>query len=395
LATGLSIGSGGCGNRGQAGASGAGEDSTLQAYQRDLLDLAFEAASAMPLEPHVKNRSRAQEVVVLACFELNQPQRARRYIEGIVNWRRGTAYADLAFHLARNGLIDEVENDLERAAEIAEETEDWRRDRIKAKIARAYAYLGLTETAETFGQGIEASESGTLAQVRAMVCPADAFEGHIEKLETLASADNFDVVRGALAAYAELFKRFYADIEKRALTEQKIKASWDNMPPFVQIELLSQLAEYALDHDDRAKALELVNEAEALMDAATWRPRPQVPLMAGLAALRFRAGDEERGREEIQQALELFESKRNEIVNIYRAETLRPVAEAYQAMGQTASALEVYVRAVEAGMENPNSRPRAEDLTATCCSMAVHAVEPSANLWNRIREIRDGLGDPW
>jgi hypothetical protein len=64
-------------------------------------------------------------------------------------------------------------------------------------------------------------------------------------------------------------------------------------------------------------------------------------------------------------------------------------------MGDTAAALAVYKQAVEAGMENPNSRPRAEDLAATCCSMAVHAVQPDAELFARIREICAGLSDPW
>jgi hypothetical protein len=64
-------------------------------------------------------------------------------------------------------------------------------------------------------------------------------------------------------------------------------------------------------------------------------------------------------------------------------------------MGNTAAALSVYAKVIEAGVENPNSRPRAEDLAATCCSMAVHAVEPDPRLWSRIRSIRDGLGDPW
>jgi hypothetical protein len=52
-------------------------------------------------------------------------------------------------------------------------------------------------------------------------------------------------------------------------------------------------------------------------------------------------------------------------------------------------------RFVEEGVENPNSRPRAEDLSATCRSMALHAVEPDADLWKRMRQIGDGLGPPW
>lgn len=64
-------------------------------------------------------------------------------------------------------------------------------------------------------------------------------------------------------------------------------------------------------------------------------------------------------------------------------------------MGDTAAALAVYKRAVEEGVHNPNSRPRAEDLSATCCSMALHGVEPDGSLWARMEDIRGRLGDPW
>jgi tetratricopeptide (TPR) repeat protein len=392
---GNSVGCVGCGARGEGKGLRAAEDVALEPYQYELLEFAFEAASAMPLEPHIKNRSRAQEMVVLACMELKQPQQARPYIERIANWRRGAAYADLAFYYARDGAANEAEPYLQRAAQVSEEAEDWRRDRIRIKIAQTYEYMGQTEAAAPFKQGVDVSESAKLARVEAMTCSPDSFDERIDALEKLASADNFDAVRSALGAYAELFGRFYGDVERRARAEQKIRAVWDSMPPFIQIEPLLELAGFALRHEDQVKALDLVNEAKAVMGGASWRPRVQVPLMARLAELRFRAGDEEQARIELKQALDLFEAKQSQIVNIYRAETLHPVAEAYQAMGETARALEIYGRAVEAGMENPNSRPRAEDLTATCCSMAVHAVEPDADLWGRIREIRDGLGDPW
>ena len=91
----------------------------------------------------------------------------------------------------------------------------------------------------------------------------------------------------------------------------------------------------------------------------------------------------------------MFAAKREEIVDIYRAGALRTIAETYQAMGETAAASKTYKQAIEAGIENPNSRPRAEDLSATLCSMAVHGVEPDAGLWTRITDIEAGLGDPW
>jgi len=82
-------------------------------------------------------------------------------------------------------------------------------------------------------------------------------------------------------------------------------------------------------------------------------------------------------------------------VDIYRAETLCPLAEAYRTLGDAASALAVYKRAVEEATVNPNSRPRAEDLSAICCSLAKHEVEPDLELWARLTKVHDGLGEPW
>jgi hypothetical protein len=385
----------GCGPRDAGEAVGRLEDAPLGPFQGELLDFAFGAASAMPVEPHIKNRSRAQETVVAACFELELPQRAFRYIEQIDNWRRGAGYADLAFFCVQQGRTGQVQSYLDLATEIAAAADDWRRDRIRMKIARVHTYMGETEEAAQLQQGVEASERGQVTRVQAMVCPAGAFDGKMKSLEALVATQDFDATRNALDAYAELFGRFYTDVERRELVEERVKAAWESMPVFMRIDLLKEMAGSALAHADRAKALELVNEAKALMESARWQPRFAIPLMAQLAELRFLAGDEAAARTEAQDALHLFDTKRDVIVNIYRAGLLRPVAEAYQAMGDTAAALELYRRAVEAGMENPNSRPRAEDLTATCCSMAVHAVQPGAELWNRMKEIRQGLSDPW
>jgi hypothetical protein len=87
----------------------------------------------------------------------------------------------------------------------------------------------------------------------------------------------------------------------------------------------------------------------------------RIPLVAQLSDLRFKAGDTERARTDADAALALFNAQREKIVNIYRAGALRPLAEAYQSMGDTEAALSVYKLAVEEGIANINSRPRAED----------------------------------
>ena len=91
----------------------------------------------------------------------------------------------------------------------------------------------------------------------------------------------------------------------------------------------------------------------------------------------------------------LYREHASSIVNIDRADVLRSLAETYQVLGDSMTSLSVYRQVIEEGMINPNSRPRAEDLSTTCCSMAILAVEPDSQLWTRIHQIREGLGQPW
>src|SRR5262249_42652516 len=100
-------------------------------------------------------------------------------------------------------------------------------------------------------------------------------------------------------------------------------------------------------------------------------------------------------RRELADTRALFDAERAKIVDIYRAGALRKVAEAACAMDDAGTASTLYERALEEGVVNPNSRPRADDLVATCTSMAVRAVEPNARLRARTHEICDKLGNPW
>ncbi len=392
------------------GAGPALADAPLSAPRRRLLELAFESASAMPLDPHVKNRSRAQDAVVAACLALDQPLLALRCAERIENWRRGAGYADVAFYCAQNGAASEAERCLELARRVVAELEHesgrefqdgegssqpWRRDRVRAKIARTHLLLGQDGEAGRFAEGLESSEAGAVELAAAMRLQADGFDGQVRALEAAVATGEFERLRSALSVYARLFERFYADGERRALLEQRIETASRNVPTTLRIETQLELAGSALQHADPAKALAIVAQARALLAGSRWTTASHVPLVARLAALRYRAGEEVEGRKELEGARARFAAEREAMVDIYRASVLRPLAEATLAQGDRAGARELYAQAVEAGVANPNSRPRSEDLCATCCSMAVNGFEPDEALWARLGAVRAGLGEPW
>jgi tetratricopeptide (TPR) repeat protein len=369
-------------------------DNTLASFQSELLDVAFETASAMPVYPHIKDRSRAQEQVVNACLALGQLKSAVAFIERIENWRANLCYANLALYCAEHGHTSAAPKYLDFAARFPKEDE-WRINRVRAIIARTYSLLGQSDQAKELIATLGSAETDHGVQAQAMIGRKDSFDEQINALDALISPGDFDRIRGGLNAYANLFDRFYEDTHRRSLLEEKIKTAWKKIPIIVRVELLMDLAGFALEHGDTSEALGLLNEAQSFMEASHWPLEHRVPKMAGLARLRFRVGDAEAARADCDAALALFNEQRENVIDIYRAGALRPLAEAYQAMGDTQTSLSVYKQVVEEGTANPNSRPRAQDLCATCCSMALAAVEPAPDLWTRIRQISEALSAPW
>ncbi|MEA3305565.1 MAG: hypothetical protein U9R52_01990 [Candidatus Omnitrophota bacterium] len=375
----------GCGPR-------AGTNKPLMIFQKELLDLAFEAAADIPIKPHIKSRSRVQEQIVGACLELGQPELAKEYIPQIKNWRRGTAHADLGFYYARNGAVEKAREQFEIAEEIALVIDGWQKGRIRAHAARGYAYLGQKEQAARLTQNsLKGVESGKVNRAAAMVCDDTAYDEQVKALKKVLENRRFDVRQQALIAATELFNTFYEQEDKRIFLEEMIWESWGNLSPSMQIDLLAGMAEYALAHNDSAKAGELLEDAGARFEKAHWKPEFRIPIMARLAWLWFHAGNNEKAKEMTTSAEAVYD----DIANIYRVEALCLIAGAYQKMGQTEEALRIYARAFEENIENPNSRTRAEGLALICRSMALRAVEPTPELWARIRQINAELGNPW
>jgi tetratricopeptide (TPR) repeat protein len=385
----------------QAEEDAAAKDKPIATYQGKLLEMAFNAVTAMPLNPHLKNRSREQGKVVEACLELDQPQRALAWIEEIGNWRRGLGYARLAFHLAQRDRKADVKWYLARALEIAEKylkdptAQAWRADRIRVKVAETYVLLGKEDKAVRLEAGFVDSETGKVAAVRAMLGGQEEFDRQMKALDGIFEVATLDRAMNAMETYVQLYKRFYADEEKRKQVKERIMASLKKVPLSVAIDVLMKLGDCALEHGDQARSRALADEVEKLMESVKWVPEHKIPVMARLAVLRYRAGGRVEANKGLEAALALFDAEREKIVSMWRAGALRPVAEAYKAMGNEMKSLAIYKKAVEDGAENPNARPRAMDLSATCISMALNEVEPDADLWCLMAQIFDELNDPW
>jgi hypothetical protein len=366
-------------------------------YKEELLDLAMEAATAIPLQPHIKDRSRAQGEVVAVALQLDLLPAAMAYAEKISDWRRGEAYGDLAIYHARQGKADAAMSYARKAELIssAQGLEEWRRDAIRVKLAQTQVFLKNDEEARRLESSLGAGDLVRVGSVRATESDDATFEVQLKSMHAMAGGTSLDATQSALAASLRLYDRFYGDSRRRTDAEQTIRRSWLTLPIFLRIEFLLNLADAAIRHQDSATAQGFVKEAEALVKGATWRIEDITPLSARLVQYGYRAGLQENAGEALKGILAKYQAEKEQMLNIERVTALLPVAEAYLITGDRSGALGVYALTAEESVVNPNSRPRALDLAAICRAMALAGCEPDSSLWARLGGIRKGLSDPW
>jgi len=126
-----------------------------------------------------------------------------------------------------------------------------------------------------------------------------------------------------------------------------------------------------------------------------WILEDRVRLLARLAQMRHSVGQAPKAREVITEAIDVYMENREQINSVFRGRALRPLAEAYMALGNGAGADNAYRRALTEAVINPNSRPRLEDLVGAVHSMVTSGHEPSKALRAQLLEVAGALGDPW
>lgn len=378
-------------------------DAELAEWRRDLLLRAFEVASSIPIDPHVKDRSSAQADVLDAFLELDQPVSVRDLAARIENWRRAEAIAKVALHAARAG-VDPVEvrglitlSDANHPADLAR----WRHDRIDVNIARALVRIDDLAAAAKLETEFERAAQGRVVEESVETMPAEAVPVLLERLDKVIEIADLDGVMNAIDVLLAMHGRFYDDVALRTDLERRVDdaATRGKVPHDIRIRANLALVDEAVERGDVANARMLVGRARGVLDSIQARtPFPAeylVPLVGDLARRRAEAGDTERAIAEVDEALRISEEQRATIIDVFRARALRPVALAAVATGDPELAEKVFAATIEAGAVNPNGRPKAEDLARTLAAMAVSGYEPGETLRARIDVIVEGLGDPW
>lgn len=391
------------------------DSAALAPFQSELLRLAFESAARVPAYPHIKTRSELQERVVVAALKLDQPALAAEFAGRMEGWRRGAAFADIAYYHAQHGPQGEVDGLIEKArAEVTrldlqeqaeaqgfegddnsvEMFQAWRRDRIRARIARTLLFLGQDEKAIEYESKLQPSERGVVEATRAARMTPEEAERTVAGFEAVVKAGTLEDIRNVLQVGSILAARFHADEVRGPVLRAALEEALVKGPAMFRVDTTLALAERLIEQGEHVWSHELVHSAVALLEEIPIAVEDDLPLRARAIELRHAVGDPE-ARKSLDALLGRFDSVRETLEPMMHADLLVPIAEAYVALGDRATALRIYARAAEQGAVNVNAVPRTTDLVDVCASMAVHGVEPDAQLSKRLEQTFSGLADPW
>jgi tetratricopeptide (TPR) repeat protein len=360
-----------------------------------LLNQSFDIASLIPPEPHAKDRAKAQEAVALACLDLGMVEQADYLARRIDGWRRGEALGLAGQRYAAAGNADAARRCAMQAAEAAGGDDSWTGERVMSLVAGTYARLGDEQAAARALAGVSQRALGSYEAARAPVVKDAELDGLAASFDRAFALQDLDFARGAFEGYCALLDRVQSDAPRRERALRSIDASIKGFPLDLQVTNLCRVADWLSAHGDAAGARERIDLAAAVLAATTFQAEDVVPLGMSVARSRMRAGDAAAARADIERLRGAYDAKVEYIVDLRRGMSLRALAEGWAMLGERDAALRCWAEALEAGVLNPNSRPRAEDLGATVLSMAVAGVAPTPAMRARIDAIRSGLADPW
>ena len=373
----------------------AAPSAALTASRTALLATAFTGVSRMPIDPHERDRARAQESVALACLELGFFDQAAQFADQMQGWRQGNVIALLGQRYAALGQNDRAQACAARALLVDPGESTWGKDIVATEVARIYVKLGDDGQAYATVAADLQAERGRVEAERTAKLPEAQLDAQADMFDKAIATMNFDLARSGIDGYMAWLDRVIDNAPRRERALKALSAGLPGLPFDLQVRGTVQLADLLFAHGYKELATLYVDRASEVFRATVFLPEDTAPLGVVVAKARIRLGDANAGRAELRRLRTEYEARAETIVNLRRAASWRSLAEGYQLLGDTEDAGQCYAVALDAGALNPNARPRADDLSATCVSMALSGFMPPPELLLRIEHVRAGLADPW
>ncbi len=359
----------------------------------EALDYAFRFATAIVSDD--KDRSRAQEDVVgdygIAGAFVEARDRAFR-IEG---WRRGTALADLAGALVKEGRAAEARDLLQAAEEVRQATGGWQGPRIAAHIAAALALLGEEERANAIATRLSDEDRQYFGPSVATAAIGRAgrgdLEGALQRLSGLDADPDMDVAWARTEGYLEIARLAARDTPMRDRALMAARRSADGLPGWKKAEGLARVADALARHGKAEEARVALGDAETIAGGLPSSMPVKVEILADLARIGGAVGDPDGARRLLGET----EGSVAATPAIDRPGLYARIGGAYARLGQRKDARRLYERALEDTGNLANARPRALAAVEVCRLLGEDAGPLLDPVRVRLDQLLAGLKDPW
>jgi len=358
------------------------------------LDYAFRFASAIETDP--KDRGAAQEKVALDYAAAGAFQQAVAAATKIDDWRRGTAFADIATLLARAGRKTEAAALVDKASSFGKTITGWPARRVDSHVAQALTALGRADEAEKLAGSLAVADpqqysGSSVATVAAGNAAQGDYAGASARLDRLEKDPDMEAAWWRTAGYVALARQEIHPHAERVGALRKARLAVDGISGWKKAEALRSVAECAGLLGERKVAAEALDSAEKIVLSLADTTPMKAPLISNLARSLGTAGETAQAAALLEKAI--LAAPRS--LEIDRPAIYANIASSFSALGEAQRARELFDRSLTEAASLQNSRPRALAVVEVCRFLSRSQIEPDAALRSRLDGLLGGLGDPW
>jgi hypothetical protein len=367
----------------------------------EALEWGFKFASAIPVKPHLIDRSKSQYQILEVYLERDMPDEVAQRASRIVDWRACLSYADLAVYFAREDQEEKVSQYSERARECGDRLVDWetswQRDRVLLRIAEAQVTAGQLKAAEETEAELPAESAGQARTLRlSLMDGPDDYVKKINQLKSMENSEHMEVRRNVARAYIAILTQLDFEVtdEQSATLRTRVYEVAETLPQLMQHEVLCSLSRAAFTASQEEMGRDALEYAEKQLRKHELKARFDVKALTELANIWVEgAGDFQRAESLLYEAKDLLMKGRLKGTDQVRA--LISLAQGYGIHGSHEEAWDLFRQALQTADAQVNARPRAMNLTEICAAIGEWGVPWPDDVAKEMKRLYETLGDPW
>jgi hypothetical protein len=365
------------------------------------LEWGFRFASAIPVTPHLVDRSKSQYQILRVYLDKDRPDQAIELVSRISDWHECLSYADLAVHFAHKNFNKKVSEYTKRARACGEglvgwET-SWQKDRVLLRIAEAQAIAGHLEAVEKIETELPAESAGQARTLRLsrIVGPGD-FQKKIDRLKSIEGSEHMEVRRDVARVYIAILTQLGPEVtdEQSATIRTRVCELAETLPQLMEHEILCSLTRAAFVVGQVEMGRVMLEYTEKQLKKRELNARFDVKALTELAKIWIKsAGDPQRAESILDEAGDLLMKGRLQGSDQVRA--LISLAQAYGLHGNQDAAWDYFRQAIQIAGLQTNARPRAMNLTEICAAIGEWDIPWPDDIAEEMARLYETLDAPW